>query len=174
MKSCHNLTRCSVARRKPIVSSSAAILITNSSATNQVACTGQWAMTSKHERTGHDQDVFNFMCTHDLLFTINTIFKPKKKMWGGRVWRCNVTYLPKHTDRRPTKLDYFLVSNRWKSAVQDSQVKWGASMHRFGLVQIRWSWRLRATTQTRTQVRLRRHATSGLEALWWSSQAKTA
>ena len=80
---------------------------------NVPGCTGRWAMTKRHEQQGHDQDVLDFMSTHDL-FAVDTKFKPKAKRWSTnrKQRQCNATYLPKHCKRRPTKLDYFLVSNR--------------------------------------------------------------
>ena len=33
--------------------------------------------------------------------------------------------MPKDPKRRPRKLDYLCVSNRWKSLVISSKVKWG-------------------------------------------------
>ena len=48
------------------------------------------------------------------------------------------------------QLDYIMVSQRWKSSVQDSSVRWGPSEHRnlrgradHALVQCNWSWKLR-------------------------------
>ena len=49
--------------------------------------------------------------------------------------------------RRPTKLDYICVTNRWKSMVTHSEVKWGPSIHRFGqafdhgLLSVTWRWK---------------------------------
>ena len=79
---------------------------------NVPGCTGQWSMTKRHEQQGHDQEVLDLMRTQDL-FAVETRFKPKAKLWAGRKRQCNATYMPKHKERRPTKLDYFLVSNRW-------------------------------------------------------------
>ena len=110
--------------------------------------TGQWSMTKTNEKIGHDTDVLDLMSKYDL-FAIGTKFMPKRKLWGGRLRRCNATYLPKHTARRPTKLDYILIQNRWKSSVRDCSVKWGASLHRFGkkfdhgLLSATWDWRIR-------------------------------
>ena len=74
-------------------------------------CTGQWSMTKKNEKKGHDQEILNLMRAQDL-FAVETRFMSKQKLWSGRKRRCNVSYIPKHVDRRPTKIDYFLVSNR--------------------------------------------------------------
>ena len=115
---------------------------------NVMGCTGQWSMTKKNERTGHDQELLDLMRTQDL-FAVETRFKPKAKLWSGRKRLCNATYVPKHTERRPTKLDYFLVSNRWQGMVTAAKTKWSAAYHRFGskfdhaLISIDWQWRLR-------------------------------
>ena len=65
-------------------------------------------MTKKHEDKGHDKALLDIMRSQNL-FAVETRFKPKAKMWAGRKRRCNATYVPKHVERRPTKLDYFLV-----------------------------------------------------------------
>ena len=88
-------------------------------------------MTRKNEKVGHDADVLDLMSRFDL-FDIDTNFKPCRKVWSGKLRRCNATYLPKYEERGSTKLDYILVSNRWKSSVWNCQVKWGSNMHRFG------------------------------------------
>ena len=121
---------------------------------NVPGCTGQWAMTSRQEEQGHDGQVLDLMRKHDM-FAVDTLFKPKRKMWSGKIRVCNATYLPKDVARRPKRLDYFLVSNRRKSAAVSSEVMWGPSMHRFGakfdhgLVRVRWRCRLRKVTPTR-------------------------
>ena len=66
----------------------------------------------ENEDKEHDQQVLDIMTAQDL-FAVETRFMPKTKLWSGKKLRCNATYMSKHTDRRPTKLDYFLVSNRW-------------------------------------------------------------
>ena len=69
-------------------------------------------MTKENETRGHDNDVLDLMRKYEL-FAIDTKFKPKKKLWKTKKKRlCNVTYLPKNAQRRPTKLDYFLASHR--------------------------------------------------------------
>ena len=68
-------------------------------------------MTKKNEDKGHDQEVLCIMRNQDL-FVVETRFASKAKRWSGKKRRCNATYMPKHIERRPTKLDYFLVSNR--------------------------------------------------------------
>ena len=81
---------------------------------NVQGCTGRWAMTKRDEKTGHDKEVIKLMRSFDL-FAVDTKFRPGRKLWDGEYRRCNATYLPKHPNRRSTKLDYFLVSmnNRW-------------------------------------------------------------
>ena len=95
--------------------------------------TGKWSMTQKHEDKGHDQELLDVMRTHEL-FAIDTYtkFKSQKKTWSKRKRLCNATYMPKHTERLPTKLDYFLVSQRWQGIVTSSTTKWGPSFHRYG------------------------------------------
>ena len=75
--------------------------------------TGQWAMTKQHEKKGHDKELLDLMRTYEL-FAVDTKFKPKARHWANTKKKrvCNATYLPKHKERRPTKLDYFLVSQR--------------------------------------------------------------
>ena len=120
---------------------------------NVQGCTGPWSMTRRNEKVGHDSEVLDLMRRFDL-FAIGTKFKPHRRLWSGKFRRCNATYLPKHEERRPTKLDYILVPNRWKSSVRSSQVKWGASMHRFGkkfdhgLLETQWDWRVRTEKRT--------------------------
>ena len=106
-------------------------------------------MTRHNEKVGHDDQILNLMRRFDL-FAIDTKFKPHRQLWSGKHHRYNETHLPKHEDRHPTKLNYYvLVPNRWKSSVRQCQVKWGASMHRFGkkfdhgLLEATWDWRLR-------------------------------
>ena len=105
-------------------------------------------MTKKNEEKGHDHLVLDLMRQFDL-FAVDTRFKSKKKIWDDKPRNCNATYLRKHADKRPTKLDYFLVSNRRQAMVMDSTVKWGASIYRFGknfdhgILAIKWAWRIR-------------------------------
>ena len=107
-------------------------------------------VTRKNEDKGHDKDILDLMRQFDQ-YAVDTDFMPKRKRWGknSRGRRCNATYLPNHTERRPTKIDYFFVSNRWKSSPSASKVKWGTSMHRFGtkfdhgLLSLQWAWRVR-------------------------------
>ena len=62
---------------------------------------------------------------------------------------CNATWLQKDKSLRPKKLDYFLVSNRWKSCVTNSSTNWAPSFHRFGdafdhcLLRVTWKWRVK-------------------------------
>lgn len=117
---------------------------------NVPGCTGKWCMTKKNEQQGHDQEILDLMRANDL-FAVDTRFKPKAKQWSAKKRTCNATYLPKHIERRPTKLDYFLVTNRWQGMVTNSSTKWGAAQHRFGkkfdhsLLSIEWQWRIKDT-----------------------------
>ena len=65
---------------------------------NVKGCTGKWCMTQKMQK-GHGQDMIDLMREHNL-FAVDTLFKPKRKMWNGRYRYCNSTYLPK--DRKKT------------------------------------------------------------------------
>ena len=120
---------------------------------NVQGCTGQWSMT-KHANKGHGDRILDMMRSHDLC-AIDTYFKPKRKKWGDNHRYCNATYMPKDTTRRPTKLDYILISNRWKSMVMNVETRWGPSIHRFGhqfdhaLVSATWRWRTKKTQKTR-------------------------
>ena len=75
------------------------------------------------------------------------LFKPKRKMWDGKMRRCNATYRAKEKGKRPTNLDYLCVSNRWKSMVMNTETRWRPSIHRFGqpfdhgLLHATWRWR---------------------------------
>ena len=93
-------------------------------------CTGKWCMTTKQD-DGHEEQILDLMRENDL-FAVDTLFKPKTKKWGGKNRACNATYRPKDTKKRPRKLDYICVSNRWKSLMVKVEVKWGPSIHRFG------------------------------------------
>ena len=87
------------------------------------------------------------------LFTVDSLFRPKRrKMFTQKRKRvCNATWLQKDATLRPKKLDYFLVSNRWRSCVTNSKSCWAPSIHRFGrafdhsLLQISWKWRVKQT-----------------------------
>ena len=106
--------------------------------------TGKWSMTKCNEKKGHDQELQSLMRQHDL-FAADTKFRPKATTWNGKKRICNATYVSKHEDARPKKLDYFLVSKRWLSSVTSSAVKWSSSRFRFGvqfdhaLLAITWS-----------------------------------
>ena len=117
---------------------------------NVQGCTGRWLM-NKRPDNGHGPKVLTLMQSHDL-FAVDSMFMPKRrKMFaGGKKKRvCNSTYLQKDAQLRPKKLDYFLVSNRWKSCVRNSSSCWAPSVHRFGkffdhsLLQISWTWRVK-------------------------------
>ena len=100
---------------------------------NVPGCTGKWTMTKKPNKKGHGDQILSLMREHDL-FAVGTMFKPERKMWGGKLRVCNATYLSKEEGRRSTKLDYMCVSNRWKSMVVNckGKVRWGPAIHRFG------------------------------------------
>ena len=113
-------------------------------------CTGKWLM-NKRPDNGHGESILSLMRTHDL-FAVNSLFRPKRKWMFGKDKNkrlCNASYLQKDISLRPKKLDYFLVSNRWRSCVTDSKTNWTPSVHRFGkpfdhsLLQIKWSWRVK-------------------------------
>ena len=80
---------------------------------------------------GHEEQILDLMRENDL-FAAGTLFKPKTKKWSGRYRACNGTYRSKEAGKRPRKLDYICVSNRWKSLMINVEVKWGPSIHRFG------------------------------------------
>ena len=91
--------------------------------------TGKWCMT-QHANKGHGGKILDMMRSHDLC-VIDTYFNPKRKKWNDRHRYCNATYIPKDTTHRPTKLDYLLISNRWKSMVMNVETWWGSCIHRF-------------------------------------------
>ena len=86
---------------------------------------------TKRPDEGHEEQMLDLMRENDL-FAVGTLFKPKKKMWGGKIRICNATYRSKEAGKRPRKLDYICVSNRWKSLMNNVEVRWGPSIHRFG------------------------------------------
>ena len=77
------------------------------------------------------------------------MFNSKNKKW---LCKCNVS--PERCRTTPKKLDYFLVSNRWRSCVVNTKTDWEPSAHRFGkefdhiLLWITWSWRTRKEKMT--------------------------
>ena len=117
---------------------------------NVQGCTGKWMM-NKRPDDGHGPKVLSIMRTHDL-FAADSMFKTKRRYMFAKEKKkriCNATYLQKDKQLRPKKLDYFLVSNRWKSCIRSSTSKWTPSVHRFGkpfdhsLLQVSWSWRIK-------------------------------
>ena len=118
---------------------------------NVEGCTGKWSMTTRSDNA-HGDKILDLMRAYDL-FATDTLFKPVKKRWGNgkRKRLCNTTYLPKDPRTRPRKLDYMCVSNRWKSMVRNSSVKWAPAMHRFdqkfdhAMLSATWRWRTKKT-----------------------------
>ena len=116
---------------------------------NVQGCTGRWLMNTRPD-DGHSADIISLMRSQDL-FAVDSMFRPKRrKMFTQKKKRlCNATWLQKDSSLRPKKLDYFLVSNRWRSCVINSKTSWAPSIHRFGrafdhsLLQIQWSWRIK-------------------------------
>ena len=92
------------------------------------------------------------------MFTVDTLFKSARKTWGekGKMRYCNATYMAKDPKKRPRKLDYICVSNRWKSMVINADTKWGPAYHRFGqkfdhgLLSARWRWKTKKNQRTET------------------------
>ena len=123
---------------------------------NVQGCTGQWCMTQRPNQNGHGDEVLELMRQNDL-FAVCTLFKPKRKMWDGKKRRCNATYRPKEKGKRPTKLDYLCVSNRWKSMVLHTETRWGPSIHRFGqpfdhgFLSATWRWRTKKKKKSRAR-----------------------
>ena len=123
---------------------------------NVQGCTGRWSMTQKPDN-GHGENVLDLMRSHDL-FAVDTAFKPKRKRWPSSLRKrvCNASYLDKDKSKRPRKLDYICVSNRWRSMVKNVCVKWGPSEHRFGrkfdhgLVSAIWHWRTKKAAKFET------------------------
>ena len=116
---------------------------------NVQGCTGRWFM-NKRPDDGHSTQVMELLRSQDL-FAVDSLFRPKRKsIFKGKKRICNATYLQKNTKRRPKKLDYFFVSNRWRSCVTNSTTDWAPAAHRFGkffdhcLLKISWTWRVKA------------------------------
>ena len=71
----------------------------------------------------------------------------RQKKWDNKLHACNDTYRSKQAGKRPRKLDYICVSNRWKSIVLNVEVRWGSSIHRFakpfdhGFLSVIWRWK---------------------------------
>ena len=99
---------------------------------NVKGCTGRWLMNQRPD-DGHSNQVLDLLRSHDL-FAVDSMFRPKRKTigQGGKPRVCNATYLQKDASRRPKKLDYIFVSNRWKSSVTNSTTNWATAIHRFG------------------------------------------
>ena len=117
---------------------------------NVQGCTGRWFM-NKRKDDGHSDKVIELLRAHDL-FAVDSLFCPKRKNMfctDKKKRYCNATYLQKEKGRRPKKLDYFFISNRWRSCVTNSTTCWAPSVHRFGklfdhsLLKITWRWRVK-------------------------------
>ena len=107
---------------------------------------------NKRSDNGHGSRVINFIRVHDLL-AVDIMCRPTRRYMFGQDKRmriCNASYLQKDTDLRPKKLDYFLVSNRWRSCVINSKTNWAPAVHLFGktfdhsLIKITWKWRVKS------------------------------
>ena len=118
---------------------------------NVPGCTGKWLMNKRPDK-GHSARMISLMQSHDL-FAADSLFRPKRRHMFGKDREkrvCNATYLQKDMELRPKKLDYFLISNRWRSCVVNSTTNWVPSTHRFGkafdhsLLKITWSWRVKS------------------------------
>ena len=106
---------------------------------------------NKRKDDGHSDKVIELLRAHDL-FAVDSLFCPKRKNMfctDKKKRYCNATYLQKEKGRRPKKLDYFFISNRWRSCVTNSTTCWAPSVHRFGklfdhsLLKITWRWRVK-------------------------------
>ena len=98
---------------------------------NVQGCTGKWSMTQRPDG-GHGEEFLSLMRTLDL-FAVDTLFRPKRRYWESSKKKkrlCNATYIEKDATRRPRKLDYICVSNRWKSMVKNVQVRWASTSPR--------------------------------------------
>jgi len=64
--------------------------------------------------------------------------------------------MAKDKKKRPRKLDYICVSNRWKGMVKNVCTRWGPAIHRFGqkfdrgLLSARWRWKTKKTQRYET------------------------
>ena len=114
-------------------------------------------MTQNANQNGHGDEILDLMMRENDLFAVCTQFKPKWKKWNGKHRLCNATYMPKQAVKRPTKLDYICMSNRWKSMVINSKTRWGPSIHRFGqafdhgLLSATWRWKTKRKKKTKAR-----------------------
>jgi hypothetical protein len=115
-------------------------------ARSQKGITGKFCM---HRDSDIGGEIMAEMCQDLQLFAASTRFCPGKSHPLGAA-----TYISlKH--RKPSQIDYILVSSRWISSVQSSQVDWRHSLHKFGrgekfdhgLLKIRFRFRLRKRLQ---------------------------
>ena len=123
---------------------------------NVEGCTGKWCMT-KRKDNGYGEDVLVLMRNFDL-FAVDTLFKPTRKAWGkeGKLRYCNATYMAKDTSKRPRKLDYICISNRFKGMIKNVRTRWGSAFHRFGqkfdhgMLSATWRWKTKKTQRFET------------------------
>ena len=110
-------------------------------ARGQKGITGKFCMHKYADRGG---ETMAEMCTDLRLTAVSTSFCPGKAELGA------ATYISiKH--RKPSQIDYILVSSRWGSSVRSSRVDWRHSLHRFGhgekfdhgLLKVAFSFRLK-------------------------------
>lgn len=80
---------------------------------NVSGCTGRWFMNRRPDG-GHSENVVNLMRSYDL-FDVDSLFRPKRNhMFRPNKNKCVVTEIQQPVTK---KLDFFLVSNHWKSCV---------------------------------------------------------
>ena len=120
--------------------------------------TGKWLMTTRPDQQTKDTAISYYLwytLMTCLPLTLTVCLAPKRNGWSTQRTEkiCNATYLQKDVELRPKKLDYFPVSNRWKSSVLNPRTNWGPSVHRFGrsfdhrMLQITWKWRVTQESQ---------------------------
>ena len=78
---------------------------------------GKWCMTTRPD-DGHEEQILVLIREYDL-FAVDTIFKPKTKMWDDKLRVCNVTYRSKQAKKRPRKLDYICLCLKQMEVAND-------------------------------------------------------
>ena len=53
---------------------------------NVPGCTGKWSMTTRANEKGHGDEILDLLREFDL-FAVDTLFKPKRKLWQGKYRR---------------------------------------------------------------------------------------